>query len=172
MKDKISRLYYKIRCLSVRRFWENIGRWFSYYNVIRKMYDFDYSSILEVERHQIERVRDSIAHFHSHLNAERDIERMNLALRLLSIVEEDGISEYHGKDPTFNDDHTFSVDPEGYYTIPVNVNTRNAHRFSSMKLDLYEDPRSGNMYKDSLRTEKAWHLYNRMRLYFLQSWWD
>lgn len=61
MKDKIIRLYYRAKDLSVRRFWENVGRWFSYFNVSRRIYDFDYSSILVVERNQISRVRDSIA---------------------------------------------------------------------------------------------------------------
>ena len=97
MRNRIIRLYYRAKDLSVRRFWENIGRWFSYFNISRRIYDFDYSSILAVERHQISRVRDSIAHFHNHLYAERDIERLNLAIRLLDIIEEDGCSERVGK---------------------------------------------------------------------------
>lgn len=34
---------------------------------------------------------------HNHLYAERDIERLNLALRLLDIIEEDGCCERVGK---------------------------------------------------------------------------
>lgn len=45
MRNKIIRLYYRAKDLSVRRFWENIGRWFSYFNISRRIYDFDYSSI-------------------------------------------------------------------------------------------------------------------------------
>ena len=101
MRDKIIRLYYRAKDLSVRRFWENIGRWFSYFNISRRIYDFDYSSILAVERHQISRVRDSIAHYHNHLYAERDIERLNLALRLLDIIKEDGCCERVGKPFSF-----------------------------------------------------------------------
>ena len=90
VKDKIVSIFYRMKNLSVRRFWRNIGRWLSYFNVCRNVEDWDYTSILAVERHQIERVRDSIAHYHNHLNADRDIERLNLALRLLDIIEEDG----------------------------------------------------------------------------------
>lgn len=32
--------YYRLTHLSVRRFWDNIRRWLSYYNVVRKTYDF------------------------------------------------------------------------------------------------------------------------------------
>ena len=49
MRNKIIRLYYSAKDISVRRFWENIGRWFSYFNISRRIYDFDYSSILAVE---------------------------------------------------------------------------------------------------------------------------
>lgn len=51
MRNKITRLYYRAKDLSVRRFWKNIGRWFSYFNISRHIYDFDYSSILAVEQH-------------------------------------------------------------------------------------------------------------------------
>lgn len=128
MRNKIIRLYYRAKDLSVRRFWENIGRWFSYFNISRRIYDFDYSSILAVERHQISRVRDSITHYHNQLYAERDIERLNLALRLLDIIEENGCCERIGK--PFNivkcknkeDLYEIEDDPESYYTIPVYVN--------------------------------------------------
>ncbi len=178
MKDKITRLYYRIKDLRVRRFWENIGRWFSYFNVSRRIYDFDYSSILAVERHQISRVRDSIAHFHNHLNAERDIERLNLALRLLDIIEEDGCSKYVGKDLEFvkskDDDDLYEIvdDPDSYYTIPVYVNYKNSLRFCKMDISEYTDPKSGALWQSHLRVEKAWHLYHKLRLYFMRTWWD
>ena len=148
MRNRIIRLYYRAKDLSVRRFWENIGRWFSYFNISRRIYDFDYSSILAVERHQISRERDSIAHFHNHLYAERDIERLNLAIRLLDIIEEDGCSERVGK--PFNlvksesKENLYEIedDPESYYTIPVYVNYKNAMRFSKIELSRYTDRKS------------------------------
>ena len=45
---------------SVINFFDILKRWFSYYKILRKVYDFDYSSILMVEKYQIKRVRDSI----------------------------------------------------------------------------------------------------------------
>ena len=178
MKNKIIRLYYSTKNLSVRRFWENIGRWFSYFNISRRIYDFDYSSILAVERHQISRVRDSIAHYHNHLHAERDIERLNLALKLLDIIKEDGCYERVGKPYNFvkssdkEDLCELEDDPESYYTIPVYVNYKNAMRFCKIELSRYTDSKDGALWQSHLRVEKAWHIYHTLRLYFMRSWWD
>lgn len=178
MKDKIIKLYYRARDLRVRRFWENIGRWLSYYKVSRSIYDFDYSSILAVERHQIKRVRDSIVHYHNHLNADRDIERLNLALSLLDIIEEDGCCERIGKPLNFveckdkEDLYELEDDPNSYYVVSVCVNHRNALRYSKRNLASYADPKTGAMWQSHLRVEKAWHIYHRLRLYFMRSWWD
>lgn len=53
---------------NIRAFFTGLGRWFSYFKVLMKVYDFDYSSILEVERHQITRVRDAIVKYQSHVD--------------------------------------------------------------------------------------------------------
>ncbi len=178
MKEKIIRLYYRFRDLRVRRFWKNIGRWFSYFNVSRRIYDFDYSSILAVERHQISRVRDAITHYHNHLYAERDIERLNLALRLLDIIEEDRCSKRVGKPFNFvkrkDKDGLYELeeDPESYYTIPVYVNCKNALRFCRRDLSEYKDSNDAPLWQSHLRVEKAWHTYHKLRLYFMRTWWD
>lgn len=174
VKDRIERIYYKLKEVSIRRFWENIERWLSYYKVARRIYDFDYTSILEVERHQIKRVRASISKYHNHVNAGRDIERLNLALRLLDIISENGCSDYSGKGlvPIKGKEGMYEMDPESFWTIPVYVNTRNSGRFQSINPALYADPKSGPMHKDSLRVEKAWHIYHRLRVQYMRSWWD
>lgn len=178
LQDWYDRAYYTITHISVRRFWSNIGRWLSYYPICRKIYDFDYDSILAVERHQIERVRDSIIYYHNHLNWERDVAEMNLALHLLGIVEEDGCSERVGKPMEFeqcedNEElYRLVPDPDKYWTLPVYVNTRNSKRFSKMDPERYDDPKCGNLWKDHLRVQKAWYLYNKLRHQYLQGWWD
>ncbi len=72
------------------------------------MHDFDYSSILSVERHQIKRVRDNINHYKNHLNWEQDVASMNLALKLLDIIEEIGEAKMIGDKP-------FETDEKGYW---------------------------------------------------------
>lgn len=78
------------------------------------MHDFDYSSILSVERHQIKRVRDNINHYKNHLNWEQDVASMNLALKLLDIIEEIGEAKMIGDKP-------FETDEKGYWKPNPNV---------------------------------------------------
>lgn len=138
------------------------------------MHDFEYSSILIAQRHQIERVRDSITHFQNHVNWRNDVASMNLALKLLDIIEEDGASKImpEGEEHLIVSDDSIDFKPNTYWKLDVYVNTRNAHRFSKIKSSLYEDPQSGDLYKDDLRVAKAWHIYHKLLEYKMKTWWD
>lgn len=50
------------------------------------------------------------------------------------------------------------------------INTKNAYRFVKYKIPENES------YKElvlcSLRQQKAWYLYNKLRLYKMNTWWD
>lgn len=99
---------------------------------------------------------------------------MNLALKLLDIIEENGESTIcKGGDITFNDDKTLTLDPDTTWELKRYVNTRNAKRFyPSCDMKMYVDPKSGAMYRDHLRIEIAWHIYHKLRQYKLRNWWD
>lgn len=147
-----------------------IKRWLSYYKVLRNVNDFDFSSILEVEKHQIGRVRDSIIKYHSHLNWKQDVEKMNLALKLLDIIEEDGRAELVCERIKLKDG-TVATSPIFRWTLDVYVNTRNSSRYFKHSPD-YNDSRSGPLAKDSLRVRKAWELYYKLRCNYTRDWWD
>ena len=163
---------------NTRAFFTGLGRWFSYFKILVNVYDFDYSSIIVVERRQITRVRDAIIKYQSHVNWERDVDHINLALKLLDIIEEDGCSERVGKPITFEPIEGTNLsrmveDPNEYWKLPVYVNTRNSKRYwPSLDPKKFEDPRSGNLWKDHLRVEKAWQLYHKLKMYHMREWWD
>ena len=144
---------------NIRAFFTGIGRWFSYFKVLMKVYDFDYSSILVVERYQITRVRDAIIKYQSYVNWERNVQHMNLALKLLDIIEEDGCAKLEGPgfhtEPYKNGLYRVVQDPDSKWTLPVYVNTPNSERFTCISKDKFDDPRSGNLMKDYLRIEIA-----------------
>lgn len=171
--DKICYIYYNF---SVRRFWDNLFRWFSYYKVCRNIYDFDHTSILEVEKHQIMRVRDCIKKYNNHVNADRDIERMNTAIKLLDIILEDGCSESYGKlfdsIPLENGNYRLVSLPNSGWIMPIYVNTRNHKRFAQWDESLYKDKRAGDLYRDHLRLQKAWNIYYDFRKNWTFTWWD
>jgi len=180
IEDWYDKLIFNLRHIkgNTCAFFEGLSRWFAYRKTLMMVRDFDYSSILYVERLQITRVRDCIAKYQNHLNWERDVRHMNLALKLLDIIEEDGCSERVGNCIKFKLDEKYGTyspvdDPEAYYTIPVYVNTRNYKRFfRRVDPKTYEDPKYGNLRKDYLRLEKAWCLYHKVRTYYLRNWWD
>ena len=169
--------YYRNRIKHpIKRFFEVLGIWFSYLKICRKVYDFDFTGILEVERHQIERTRDAITHFQSHVNWERDVRHMNLTLKLLSIaMEEDDSYERVSGDSWFEEDpknpNLCIWESNIVYKSTKYINTRNSKRFSKADYDKYpEDSRP--LFLDSLRVQKAWYLYNKLKYYWEKSWWD
>lgn len=119
------------------------------------MYDFDYSSIIEVEYHQLKRVRDSIAKYHNHVNAEYDISRMDIMLRLLDIIRNEG--GWHTEN--------------GKYVPDSYTNPRNAYRFSKHIAEKLPTDDSG-LWLTYLREEKVWSLYNKMHKQYLRNFWD
>lgn len=152
-----------------------LNRWFSYYKVCQNIYDFDYTGILEVEKHQIERTRDSIIHFHNHLNWKRDVEHMNLALKLLKIaMEEDDSYEIVSGDSWIEpipEEDLYTWKSNTVYKSTKYINTRNSKRFSKLNYNKYdEDDRP--LFLDHLRVEKAWYLYNKLKYYWERSFWD
>ncbi len=136
--------------------------------------DFDYSSILSVERHQIKRVRDSINHYRNHVNWEQDVASMDLALRLLDIIEENGEAELLCDEPfKFKDNGYLALNPDAKWKMERYVNTKNASRFNPKWTSAhFDDPDTGALMKDLLRVEKAWHLYHKVRQYKFRTWWD
>jgi len=136
-------------------FKENFKRWLSYCKPCFKgCFDFDFSSILLMERHQLERVRDNIAKYHNHVNAERDVERMNTALKLLDSILEEG-----------SDILDFN---QGKYKLTKYVNTKNAYRFGNYTEEHLQKP----LWVADLYCEKTWKLYHRFREQWLRTWWD
>lgn len=157
---------------NIRRFGDNIFRWFSYLPVLWRAYDFDYSSILSVERHQIKRVRDSINHYRNHVNRKQDVASMNLALRLLDIIEENGEAELLCDEPfKFKDNGYLELNSDAKWKMGRYVNTKNASRFNpKWTAEHFEDPKTGVLMKDHLKDEKAWQLYHKLRQYKLRTW--
>lgn len=175
LQDWYDITYYKITHLSVRRFWDNIRRWFAYYKVVRQTYDFDYSSLLEIEHHQLIKLRDCISKYQSHVSAWRDIRNMNWAISCLEIVLENGCSYSNGergffeKGPDEKGLYELIPNPAHKWIMPVYVNTRNYKRFWE---HYPEHNNLEELHKDYLRIEKAWYLYNKIREKHLREWWD
>ena len=76
-----------------------------------------------------------------------------ICLKLLDIID--------GTDSAFCPNQS-----EGFVNIYINV--RNWKRFLAGGGIDFDKP----ILKDSLREEKAWRLYNKIKLYKMRGWWD
>jgi hypothetical protein len=179
LKEKLTdflgdiRWYLRHFRVTTRSFFEGLGRWFSYYKVLRTAYDFDYSSILDVEKYQITRIRNHIDKHGNHVSYKEDVAKMDLALRLLDIIERDGDCQLIGKGFTINEEGFLINDPNSKWVCTVYVNTKNAKRFLDVvSMRQLDNPRTAGLMQSSLYVEKAWTLYHRVKARYMRNWWD
>lgn len=150
-----------------------LKRWISYRKILFNIYDFDYTSSLEVERFQLIRLKNDISKNRNHASWERDVRNINLAIKLLDIILEAGRAELVGSSFSFSEDGKLLHNDESFWTLDVYVNTKNANRFMSKRaLEMLDDHCIKVIMKDELRLEKAWHLYHKLRVYTMREWWD
>lgn len=178
IQDKLDDIkwHYNHYRYAIKNFFVCIGRWFSYWKVCRRIYDFDSSGILDVEYHQIKRTRDSIIKNNHHVDWEHDVWTMNIALKLLEIIAEDGCAKWVGERQWYKDDNGhMQRNMNGYYELPVYVNTRNYKRFLPRVTDedIYGDNKIRSvLIQDGLRLIKAKNLYYEWRKNYTFDWWD
>lgn len=155
IKEKLSELWGNIKY-----YCKPLTRWLSYFKVCRNIYDFDFSGVIEVERHQLRRLRNDIIHYHHHVDWELDVARINLALKLIEIISEDCMADYSFDTKT--------------HKCRVYVNTRNCDRYMRGFGERLEksDENHREVLKGYLYVEKAWHLYHKLRIQYMRDWWD
>lgn len=117
-----------------------------------KFEPWDYGFILDMERAALEKMRDYIRDKGVHVDNIRDSERINLTLRLLDI----SMDKY--------------LDWEKIDQGIIYVNTKNKYRY--FRKDKLSEKCFDNISKSTLREEKAWYLYCKMREYWFRTFWD
>lgn len=117
-----------------------------------KFEPWDYGFILDIERAALEKMRDYIRNKGIHVDNIRDSERINLTLRLLDI----SMDKY--------------FDWEKIDQGIIYVNTKNKYRY--FRKDKLSEKCFENISKATLREEKAWYLYCKMREYWFRTFWD
>ena len=140
----------------IYRFKERLQIFSSYWKVTKNMYDFDFSSILYVELHQMKRVRKAIEKYRSHVYWERDVARIKLAEKILTMFME---NDWWSLDYDLEHNHA--------YIIPY-VNTKNTKRF----FPKYTGDVNRDFFKRDLYEEKLWNLYYLIRKNYTRTWWD
>ena len=116
-----------------------------------KFQPWDYGFLLNIELVALKQMRDFIKTKGCHLNAERDSERINTTIKLLEI--------------SLDRNYEWEKVNKGI----IYVNTKNKRRFYPNDTPDYV---LNNLSNWTVREEKAWYLYCKMREYWYRTWWD
>ena len=119
---------------------------------VKKFEPFDFQYLLEVEMEALKQMAEYQKAEGICINSKRYSEQIETAIKVLKLALDGNVQ--------------CSKDYKQWW-MPVYVNTRNYRRFFLIDLDV-DDP----LIKCSIREEKAWHLYCKMREYFMRTWWD
>ena len=113
---------------------------------------FDYQYLLDIEMEALKQMSEYQRTKGICVNSERYAEQIKTAINVLKIALDGNIQCSH--------------DYKQWW-MPVYVNTKNYRRFFPINLEIH-DP----LIICSIREEKAWHLYCKIREYFMRTWWD
>ena len=121
-------------------------------NKVKKYEPFDYQYLLEIEMEALKQMSEYQRTKGICVNSKRYAEQMKTAINVLKIALDGNIQHSH--------------DYKQWW-MPVYVNTKNYKRF------FVKDMKINNpLIVCSIREEKAWHLYCKIREYFMRTWWD
>lgn len=116
-----------------------------------KFRPFDYGFLLNIEEKALIRMRDYFKESQIAVGNERNAELISVAINVLRIATEK--------------ESSLTINSSNQYVCIKYVNTRNASRF--VKFNTY-----GPFELESLRIEKAWRLYHKIREQYMRRWWD
>lgn len=119
---------------------------------VKQFYPFDYQYLLDIEMEALKQMSEYQRTKGICVNSERYAEQIKTAINVLKIALDGNIQCSH--------------DYKQWW-MPVYVNTKNYRRFFPINLEIH-DP----FIVCSIREEKAWHLYCKIREYFMRTWWD
>ncbi|MGM9533559.1 hypothetical protein [Intestinibacter sp.] len=120
---------------------------------VKQFYPFDYGYLLDIEIEALKQMAEYQESKGICVNSKRYAEQMRIAIKILKIALDGNIQ--HDKEYK-------------QWWMPVYVNIRNYRRFFPKDIPNIDKP----IVKCGVREEKAWHLYCKIREYFMRTWWD
>ena len=121
-------------------------------NKVKKYEPFDYQYLLEIEMEALKQMSEYQRTKGICVNSKRYAEQMKTAINVLKIALDGNIQ--------------CSSDYKQWW-MPVYVNTKNYKRFFIKDMEI-NDP----LTVCRIKKKKAWHLYCKIREYFMRTWWD
>lgn len=151
-----------------------LSRLFDYLPTLWHIRDFDYVDIYAVQQVQLIRLRETIINDSTHsVNWKYEVQRINLALRLLDIMIEDKdiLELLYPNQPLFDiKDHQL-VETNNKWTLTKYVNLRNASRFNKLLAEEIKKHDNAPILVNELYVLKVWYLYHKLLEQYARGWW-
>ena len=130
---------------------------------IWKLRDWDYGYVIEAEMNELIILRDGIKKYQNHLNWKRDVETLNVAIKLASEISKGG----------WDDKKTLGTNLRNMkrylkYTDHIERILNTPDTPKDIRLGLTNEMTAKNI----VREEKVWVLYHKYRAHYMRSWWD
>lgn len=137
--------------------------------LVSKFQPWDWSFMIAIEKQMLKQMQEYHEHAEIIVDSPKIARQIKWALKLLDIADET-ISAWHCSGDLYVDNNGCVGRNPNYKTwIDTYVNTKNWKRFWPLsKSPNFEIPHN----QDHLRQQKAWYIYNKIRFYYLQTWWD
>ena len=133
-----------------------------------RFHPWDFSYLIQIEKQMLKQMQQYHEKSNIIVDNPKIARQIKWALRLLDIAD--------GTNSAFHINGTLYIDNNGiigrnpnYRTwIDTYVNANNYKRFWDIPDPNWDNPHT----LDYLRQLKAWYIYNKIRYYYLQTWWD
>lgn len=130
-----------------------------------KFKPWDWGYMIALEKQMLKQMQEYHANSNITVDNPEIARQIKWALRLLDIADETK-SAWHCSGSLFKNDGNYNS------WIDTYVNTKNWKRFISIPYTSNTPDFDKPHIQDHLRQRKAWYIYNKLRFYHLQWWWD
>lgn len=139
----------------LKRYYERLCIWFSYYKVSNKIYDFDSYCILELERHQLKRLHRYISKYHYHEDSEYNLQRIQTAINILDLL-----LDYSFKSLVLNNKFNTYINLHNYKRFMPRLTDDDVNHINRKLISYY------------LYQHKLWYIYNKLKYNYFLNWWE
>lgn len=133
---------------------------------------WDFGYMLRIEKQMLKQMQEYHKQAHIIEDSPIIVRQIKWALKLLNIADGTESAWHCSSDGLYiKNNGIVGRNPNYKSWITANVNIRNWKRF--WKIPNNQKPDLTNpLTQDYLRQLKAWYIYNKLRMYYLQTWWD
>lgn len=133
---------------------------------------WDYSYLLAIEQRKLREMANYFKKSKLTVGWERQVRECELCVKLLDIVTERDSDYKAWLNANYGGKNILELQMREQIPFHKYINTRNAYRFMTHFHEAKSNPYIYESLKVELRRQKAFHLYHKIRLYYMQTWWE